>query len=146
MGKQTIFYQNILIDYARHRKRGEILKEVIDKYEDNVVIAISPIYYEEFLVEVLNENNVLAIEIQDEPENVLKRLVYADENDNVFPIQMNTEKEKQYYLNDIKADIKYYEKVYEKIENKFKINGKLPNEATDNLVRYIDIIKNRKEN
>ena len=28
----------------------------------------------------------------------------------------------------------------------FKINGKLPNEATDNLVRYIDIIKNRKEN
>src|SRR5699024_646792 len=116
-------------------KRGEILKEVIYKYEDNVVIAVSPIYYEEFLVEVLNENNVLAIEIQDEPENVLKRLVYADENDNVFTIQMNTEKEKQYYLNDIKADIKYYEKVYEKIENKFKINGKLPNEATDNLVR-----------
>ena len=76
----------------------------------------------------------------------MKRLVYADENDNVFPIQMNTEKEKQYYLNDIKADIKYYEKVYEKIENKFKINGKLPNKATDNLVRYIDIIKNRKEN
>ena len=31
----------------------------------------------------------------DEPENVLKRLVYADENDNVFPIQMNTEKEIQ---------------------------------------------------
>ena len=28
---------------------------------------------------------------------------------------MNTEKEKQYYLNDIKADIKYYEKVYEKM-------------------------------
>ena len=145
-GKIGNFLSKYPYDYARHRKRGEILKEVIDKYEDNVVIAISPIYYEEFLVEVLNKNNVLAIEIQDEPENVLKRLVYADENDNVFPIQMNTEKEKQYYLNDIKADIKYYEKVYEKIENKFKINGKLPNEATDNLVRYIDIIKNRKEN
>ena len=125
-GKIDNFLSKYPYDYARHRKRGEILKEVIDKYEDNVVIAVSPIYYEEFLVEVLNENNVLAIEIQDEPENVLKRLVYADENDNVFPIQMNTEKEKQYYLNDIKADIKYYEKVYEKngehgdIQSEFK--------------------------
>jgi len=145
-GKIDEFQWKYPYDYDRHRKRGEILKEIIDKYENNVVIAVSPIYYEEFFIEVLNENNILAIEIQDEPENILKRLVYADKNDNVFPIQMNTEKEKQYYLNDIKADIKYYERVYEKIKNKFNVNGKLPNEATDNLVKYIDTLKNRKEN
>ena len=75
----------------------------------------------------------------------MKRLVYADENDNVFPIQMNTEKEKQYYLNDIKADIKYYERVYEKIKNKFNVNGKLPKEATNNLLKYIDILKSEED-
>lgn len=144
-GKIDNFQSKYPYNYARHRKRGEILKEVIDKYDNNVVIAVSPIYYEEFFVEVLNENNVLAIEIQDEPENVLKRLVYADENDNVFPIQMNTEKEKQYYLNDIKADIKYYERVYEKIKNKFNVNGKLPKEATNNLLKYIDILKSEED-
>lgn len=74
-GKIDNFQSKYPYDYARHRKRGEILKEVIDKYEDNVVIAVSPIYYEEFLVEVLNENNVLAIEIQDEKIDFLKQII-----------------------------------------------------------------------
>ena len=74
-GKIDNFLSKYPYDYARHRKRGEILKEVIDKYEDNVVIAVSPIYYEEFLVEVLNENNVLAIEIQDEKIDFLKQII-----------------------------------------------------------------------
>lgn len=133
-------------DYDRHRIRGEILREIIDKYDDNVVIAVSPIYYEEFFIEVLNKNDILAIEIQDDAKNILKRLVYSDENNNEIPIQMNTKREIQYYLNEIKADINYYERVYEKIENKFDVNGKLPDEATENLLKYINILKNSEEN
>ena len=56
----------------------------VAKYEDNVVIAVSPIFYEEFLIPALKQPKVLAIELQDAPEYILERLLYSDENDNVF--------------------------------------------------------------
>lgn len=132
-------------DYDRHKERGKILKEIIDNYDDNVVIAVSPIYYEEFFIEILEDDNILAIELQDEPENILKRLVYSDENDIIYPIAINTEKDRKYYIKDIKVDIKYYEKVYEKIENKFELNGKLPEEIVDNLLKYINTLNKNEE-
>lgn len=75
----------------------------------------------------------------------MKRLVYSDENDIIYPIAINTEKDRKYYIKDIKADIKYYEKVYEKIENKFELNGKLPEEIVDNLLKYINTLNKNEE-
>lgn len=94
-------------DYERHRKRGEILSNIVDKYKGNVVIAVSPIYYEEFFINILTKPNTLAIELQDIPESILDRLVYADENDEIHSLKMNTKEERNYYLRDIKLDIKY---------------------------------------
>lgn len=90
-------------DYERHKIKGKILLDILNKYLDNVVIAISPIFYEEFFVPILKEPKVLAIELQDEPENILNRLCYADEEDNVYPLIIKTKKERNYYLNAIKA-------------------------------------------
>lgn len=127
-------------DYNRHRKRGEILLDIVNKYDDNVVIAVSPIYYEEFFMSILEEPNILAIELQDAPENILNRLQYADENDKVYPLIMSTKAEKQYYLRDIKADIRYYKNVYKKIENKFNMQGEEQKDVTKRLVEYIQKI------
>ena len=139
--KIDTFRERFPNDYDRHKKRGEILLDIINKYEDNVVIAVSPIFYEEFLVSALNQPKVIAIELQDAPENILERLVYADEDDNVYPLIIKTKAERNYYLKDIKVDIRYYKNAYKKIENKFNMQGDTTKEVTKRLIEYIKTIK-----
>jgi shikimate kinase len=128
-------------DIERHQKRGEILENIINKYDDNVVISVSVINYTQFFEKLIdNKTNILSIELQDKPENIIKRLVYADENDKIHPIKINNEKEEMYYLNDINEDIKYYSKIYKNIKNKFNINGDLPEIAVERLQDYIQNI------
>ena len=122
-------------------QRGNILKEVVNKYKDNVVIAVSPIFYEEFFDDVISQYNVLTIELRDSPENILERLVYADENDEIHPLIIKTKAERNYYLKDIKEDIKYYQRVYKKIESKFDMQGEKPEEVTKRLLEYIKFKK-----
>ena len=73
------------------------------------------------------------------PENILERLVYADENDEIHPLVTKTKAEKNYYLEYIKEDIKYYKRVYKKIENKFDMQGEKPKEVTKRLLEYIKL-------
>lgn len=59
----TNFQKEYPYDYDRHKIKGEILLDIINKYEDNVVIAVSPIFYEEFFIKAIKQPNVLAIEL-----------------------------------------------------------------------------------
>lgn len=127
-------------DYDRHKKRSKILLDMINKYQNNVVIAVSPIFYEKFLVPILEQPNILAIELQDSPEYIVDRLQYADEDDNVYPLIIKTKVEKQYYIKEIKADIRYYKKIYKRIENKFSMQGETPENVIKRLVKYIQEI------
>ena len=40
-----IFKEKYPNDYERHMQKGNILNDVVNKYKDNVVIAVSPIFY-----------------------------------------------------------------------------------------------------
>lgn len=126
--------------YERHKKRGEMLEEIVNKYVDNVVIAVSPIWYTRFFRKIINREDVLAIELKDKPENILKRLVYADENDKVHKLIIRNQEEELYYLNDIQKDIDYYKKISEKISYKFDIDGRTANDATEELMKYVEQI------
>lgn len=68
-------------------------------------------------------------------------MVYADENDKIYPINISNIEEQQYYIKDIRKNITYYKKVYSKIGNKFDINGKSPEKATEDLLKYIEKLK-----
>lgn len=131
-------------EYARHIKKGKILTDIINKYKDNVVIAVSPLFYEETFKDVIKQPNILAIELQDAPENILERLVCADENDEVYPLIIKTQAERNYYMKEIKEDIRYYKKAYRNIENKFNMQGESKEKVTERLLKYIELIKNRK--
>ncbi len=129
--------------YERHKKRGEILKDIINKYDDNVIIAVSPIYYARFFNKTISDEKILAIELKDKSENILKRLVYADENDKIHKIKIKNKEEEIYYLREIQEDRTYYTRIAQKIKNKFDINGKTANEATEELYKYIKEIEEK---
>lgn len=134
-----IFKEKYPNDYERHMQRGNILQDIVNKYKNNVVIAVSPIFYEQFFEDIINQADVLVIELQDSPESILERLVYADKNDKVHPLEIETKAEKNYYLKAIKEDIKYYKRVYKKIKNKFDMQGENPEEVTKRLLEYIKL-------
>lgn len=50
---------------------------MLKEYKDNIVIAVSPIYYARFFNSLLNLENVIAIELQDSEEHIFER--YKDE-------------------------------------------------------------------
>ena len=90
---------------------------------------------------------MLSIELLDRPENILDRLVYADENDVVhkFDFENKDADMKSYYYKEIKKDITFWKNVYRKIENKFNIDGRNVEETAEELVKYIEKIDKKYE-
>lgn len=97
--------------YERGQIKGKLLKDLLKEYKDNIVIAVSPIYYERFFNSLINLKNVIAIELQDSEEHIFERLVFSDENDNVYKDDEYKEEHKEYYINDIHEDIVYVRNV-----------------------------------
>ena len=83
----------------RDQKRGSIIKKII-KMEEDVVFAISPIsYIESFKTSIISDDNLL-IELYDTPENIFSRLVFSDENDEIYTDDNYKNANKDYYMKD----------------------------------------------
>lgn len=84
----------------RDQKRGSIIKKII-KMEEDVVFAISPIsYIENFKTSIISDDNLL-IELYDTPENIFSRLVFSDENDEIYTDDNYKNANKDYYMKEI---------------------------------------------
>ena len=67
----------------RDQKRGRIIKKILSA-ENDIVFAITPISYtDNFKKRIINED-ILPIVLVDTPENIFDRLVFSDENDNIY--------------------------------------------------------------
>ena len=107
----------------RDQKRGRIIKKILST-ENDIVFAITPISYtDNFKKRIINED-ILPIVLVDTPENIFDRLVFSDENDNIYMDDKYKNQRKDYYLNDIQEDIKWYGSVFMKmgIKNEFVIS------------------------
>lgn len=57
----------------------------------------------------MKRKDVITIELQDEPENIFSRLIFTNENGDVYEDSVQyREKHKAYYLEQIKKDVAYY--------------------------------------
>lgn len=88
----------------RDKKRGSIIKKII-KMEEDVVFAISPIsYIENFKTSIISDDNLL-IELYDTPENIFSRLIFSDENDEIYTDDNYKNANKDYYMKETQADL-----------------------------------------
>ena len=119
----------------RDQKRGRIIKKILSA-ENDIVFAITPIsYIDNFKKQIINED-VLPIVLVDTPENIFDRLVFSDENDNIYMDDKYKNQRKDYYLNDIQEDIKWYGSVFLKmgIKNEFVISKDSIEQNVDRLI------------
>jgi shikimate kinase len=119
---------------ALDTKKGTVLKSILDRCGDNVVIAMSPIYYTTKYRKALRDKNVLSIVLQDSPENIADRLIDTDENDRVIESPNRNRKED---IRDIKFYISRYKKAFERIESHYDVNGKNPVVAAHEIIKTI---------
>ncbi len=126
----------------RDQKRGSIIKKII-KMEEDVVFAISPIsYIESFKTSIISDDNLL-IELYDTPENIFSRLVFSDENDEIYTDDNYKNANKDYYMKEIQADLDWYGMVNAKIgiHNRVFVNNKSPEEVVDRIITEYNLKK-----
>jgi len=98
---------------------------------------VSPIYYAINFNSLIDLEHVIAIELQDSKEHIFERLVFSDENDNVYKDDVYKEQHKEYYIKEIHEDIVYARRVFKKIKNKYFVNNLPVDQVADELVVMI---------
>ncbi len=126
--------------FERSKIKGKILKDLVSEYKDDFVIAVSPIYYSRNFNSLLDLKQVIAIELQDTEEHIFERLVFSDENDNVYQDNEYKEKYKSHYIKEIHSDIMYLKKTFSKITNKYLIDNRSIDEVVVDLYQIIQHI------
>ena len=118
----------------RDRKRGMVLEEIVKDGESKVV-AVTPISYPQYIRGSLRKKGALAVELRDTPENIFARLVFSDENDEIYTDEDYKEKYRIQLIREIKKDLEWYGKVYRIIPEKYDMNGETAEETADGLIR-----------
>ncbi len=128
------FMHDYPFSYERGKIKGMILKDLLKENKDNIVIAVSPIYYARHFNSLLDLEQVIAIELQDSEEHIFERMVFSDKNDNIYKDDAYKEEHKDDYFKDIHEEIVYARKVFKKIENKYFIDNRSVDQVADELM------------
>lgn len=106
-------------------------------------MAMSFIYIEE-IVEKITDTDTISIEITDNLESIYDRILFYDENDEVkLDSKEYRDKHKQHYINQIKNDMTTSNLEFKNIP-KFYLDGRNFKDVLDELVEFINNIKNDK--
>ena len=124
----------------RDEKRGRLIGNIV-KNNDNCLIAVTPISHKEYFSDFLNMNNIIAIEITDSAKNIFDRLVFSDEDDNIYDDIEYKNLHKAHYMREIRADIAWFSKVYEKINNKCSVNNLSPEQVAEKMIASYNLKK-----
>ncbi len=138
------FMQDFPYPLERSKVKGKILKGLIEEHKDNIVIAVSTIHYARNFNSPLDLDEVIAIELQDSEEHIFQRLVFSDENDNIYKDDAYKEKHKDYYIRDIHEDIVRARRTLKKIENKYFIDNQSVEQVVNGLMVIIQNISRSK--
>lgn len=107
------------------------------------VIAITPLSYIQTIQPLLSSSGIFSIELIDSAENIFNRLVFSDENDNIYKDDDYKNEHRDYYLSEIREDLEWYGSIYADIKHQFYISGRLPENVVDALI--MDYHLDRKE-
>lgn len=117
----------------RDAVRCRILNHLVCK-NGNKVIAVTPLSYIKDIRYLLSSPDVISIELTDSAENIFDRLVFSDENDVIYKDGAYKNRHRNYYLEEIQADLDWYGSVYSDIKNRLDISGLTPEETAAELI------------
>ena len=124
----------------RDRKRGEIIKDIIER-DGNLVFSVTPISFpDSFRKELANRKDLILIELYDTAYHIFQRLVFSDENDNMYFDDKYKNQHRTHYLREISEDLKYYGRIYSLLgTRRFNINNDSPERSVQRLIEEFEL-------
>jgi len=114
-----------------------VLVNILKEYKD-VVIAMPPSGMFGQYLRILNKNSeVLTITLKDSAKNILKRLVFYDENSKIIEEDIVTDDNREAYYRDIQDDISYFYTTHRKTKMKFNMKGMDVEQSSEELFLQI---------
>ena len=126
--------------YERTVIRGKILKKTVEENGEDMVVAVSPIYYARNFNSLLKRENIIGVELQDTEEHIFERLVFSDENDNVYKDDAYKMQHKKYYIKEIHEEIMYLKRSFQKIQWKYFMNNKSVEQVAEELYQMLKFV------
>lgn len=123
----------------RDKIRGRIIRKLLKEQMDKV-IAITPMSYPEYFEKYLSRTDVIAIELCDTVEHIFERLVFSDENDEIYEDASYKNAHRSHYMMDIMQDLLWYGNVYKNINNKYNVNNAEPDSVADALIEKFGLL------
>jgi shikimate kinase len=122
----------------RYKIGAVVLKDILfNRNCTGSVIALPPSGLRDAYLGTIKKVECIVVAITDTPENILKRITFYDVDSK--PIEKHlTDKEKTYYLKDIKKDITYFGKTYKRVHLLVDIAGL---SIDDSVTRIQDAIQ-----
>lgn len=117
--------------------KGKVLKKTVDENGQDMVIAVSPIYEARNFNYLLERENIIAVELQDTEEHIFERLVFSDENDNIYKDDAYKMQHREYYMKDIHEDIMYVKRTFKKIRWKYFMDNKSVEQVAEELCQML---------
>lgn len=112
-----------IADYSFRKYVLVVLKKIIEENQNSdYIMAMPPSGLQDCYLKEIKKINCVIIALQDRPENILKRITFYDYNSNKIEKEL-TEREKKYYLREIKKDITYYNRTYKRTNYHVNIDG-----------------------
>jgi shikimate kinase len=125
--------QRWLSQYSFRVEAAKALKHVLSrKGSRDCVIALPPSGLMDAYWRVVKTTKAAIVVVQDKPENILKRITFYDDDSRLIDKTL-TDREKRYYLRDIKADMTYFGRTYRRANLTVDIAGLGAEEATQKV-------------
>lgn len=101
------------------RMLGRILHENCDR---NLIAALPPSGLRDWYWKVIKKHGAIVIVLSDTPENILRRIVFYDDDSNRIEKELD-ERERAHYLREIRKDIAYFRRFHGKANIIVELSG-----------------------
>jgi len=124
--------------HSFRKESSKVLKHLLDQQESLFsVIALPPSGLMDSYWRLVKKSKGIVVVLTDDAENILNRIVFFDKDSK--PIQkILTQKERSYYLKEIKKDITYYNRSFKRADMTVHISGLKPDQAAVSIKDTIE--------
>jgi len=130
-----------LTDYSFRQHVCVVLKKIIKENQNsNYIIAMPPSGLRDWYLKAIKNCVCLIIALHDHPVNILRRITFYDDNSDLIEKEL-TEKEKNYFLREIKKDITYYNRTYKRANYHVHIDGLSVKDSVSKIKKLLNNVE-----
>jgi shikimate kinase len=122
-----------LTGYSFRQKASRVLGRILHENCDrNLIVALPPSGLLDWYWKVIKKHGAIVVVLSDIPENILWRIVFYDDDSNRIEKELD-ERERAFYLREIRKDIAYFRRFHGKANFHFELSGAGVAESTEKV-------------